>query len=321
MPFGLNKKDKEADLAKDKKSLFGSRSKSSTKAPASQSSNPYAAQSQSNDPLAGKSSNPYANEPKNDPYAPGSSASIRSSQPPTSSFGNLSLNSEAGGPPPSYPGSSASVAKRDDKSPVPSGGYGGGAPRYQSQGSYGAPQGYGSDPYNNGQGQQQQQQQQSRYGPSGYGGLGRSNSQDTMATDAGRNALFGDAPQRAAAQPPQQQDESYGNAGSGYGSTASGVDGMAGAYGGYGAESGRQLTEEEQEEQDVTAAKSEIKFIKQQDVSSTRNARRAAEQAEITGRETLARLGAQGERIHNTEKNLGAYLLTKPHVMGSILEK
>ena len=52
------------------------------------------------------------------------------------------------------------------------------------------------------------------------------------------------------------------------------------------------------------AAKQEIRFIKQQDVSSTRNARRIAEQAEQTGRETLARLGAQGERIHNTERNL-----------------
>lgn len=44
--------------------------------------------------------------------------------------------------------------------------------------------------------------------------------------------------------------------------------------------------------------------MKQQDVSSTRNALRLAEQAEATGRDTLARLGAQGERIHNTERNL-----------------
>merc|ERR1711881_514588 len=43
---------------------------------------------------------------------------------------------------------------------------------------------------------------------------------------------------------------------------------------------------------------------KQEDVSSTRNALRIAAQAEETGRATLARLGAQGERIHNTEKNL-----------------
>jgi len=39
-----------------------------------------------------------------------------------------------------------------------------------------------------------------------------------------------------------------------------------------------------------------------EDVSSTRNALRIAAQAEETGRETLARLGAQGEMIHETEK-------------------
>ena len=44
--------------------------------------------------------------------------------------------------------------------------------------------------------------------------------------------------------------------------------------------------------------------MKQEDVSSTRNALRIAAQAEETGYTTLARLGAQGERIHNTEKNL-----------------
>lgn len=46
--------------------------------------------------------------------------------------------------------------------------------------------------------------------------------------------------------------------------------------------------------------------MKQQDVSSTRNALGVAAEAEAeeTGRNTLARLGAQGERLHNTEKNL-----------------
>lgn len=44
--------------------------------------------------------------------------------------------------------------------------------------------------------------------------------------------------------------------------------------------------------------------MKQEDVASTRNALRIAAQAEETGRGTLARLAAQGERIHNTEKNL-----------------
>jgi hypothetical protein len=44
--------------------------------------------------------------------------------------------------------------------------------------------------------------------------------------------------------------------------------------------------------------------MKQQDVSSTRNALRIAAQAEESGRNTLARLGAQGERMHNTDRNL-----------------
>jgi hypothetical protein len=67
----------------------------------------------------------------------------------------------------------------------------------------------------------------------------------------------------------------------------------------------RRLTaEEEEEEEDILATKQEIRFMKQQDVSSTRNALQVATKAEETGRSTLARLGAQGERIRNTEKNL-----------------
>jgi hypothetical protein len=58
------------------------------------------------------------------------------------------------------------------------------------------------------------------------------------------------------------------------------------------------LTAEEQEEEDIDATKQEIKFMKQQDVASTRNALRLAEQALETGRGTLGTLAAQGERIH-----------------------
>jgi protein transport protein SEC9 len=76
------------------------------------------------------------------------------------------------------------------------------------------------------------------------------------------------------------------------------------AAGNYGAYEERQLTAEEQEEEDVQGAKQEIKFIKQQDVASTRNAVRILAMAEESGRQTLERLGAQGESIHNTERNL-----------------
>lgn len=306
MPFGLKKSDKEkdsGDLENKKASLFGGRSKKAASA-APASNNPYAAAPPAGaDPYAARNANPYAAQPaqNNDPYAKSQSSLT---QPPTSSFGSLSLNNEKKGPaPPGYGRGPPSYNSQPDpysKSPVPPGGYGGGQSRYPAQeSSYGQTGGYGSDPYGTGA------SQPSRYGPSGYGGLGRSNSQDTMSTDAGRNALFGDAPSRvqqsrSPAQdggmpPPQGGDSSYSNTG-GFDSTE--------MPGGYGAGPPRELTAEEQEEEDVQASKQEIRFIKQQDVSSTRNARRIAEQAEATGRETLARLGAQGERIHNTERNL-----------------
>jgi hypothetical protein len=66
----------------------------------------------------------------------------------------------------------------------------------------------------------------------------------------------------------------------------------------------RQLTAEEEEEAGIQDTKQEIRFVKQGDVASTRNALRAAQQAEETGRSTLARLGGQSETIHDTEKSL-----------------
>jgi len=295
MPFG-KKTDKDGDLESKKSSLFGRSSKAPKNSAPAPAANPYAVPPAGNDPYAARNTNPYAAQsaPQNDPYM---RSQGNPTQPPTSSFGSLNLNETKQPPPPSYgaPGANGPAPNRYEKSPVPAGGYGGSQPRYQSGGaSYGQTGGYGSDPYGGGS------SGQSRYGAGGYGGLGRTNSNDTMSTDAGRNALFGDAAQRAANTPPQNLpptggDNSYSNTG-GYDSTE--------MPGGYGAGPPRELTAEEQEEEDVQAAKQEIRFIKQQDVASTRNARRIAEQAEQTGRETLARLGAQGERIHNTERNL-----------------
>ena len=136
----------------------------------------------------------------------------------------------------------------------------------------------------------------SKYGPGGYGGLGRTNSNETAATDDNREALFGDARERAKKQqqtgvPEYQYQSESGQAG--------GEESRN--YGAYG---DRQLTAEEEEEEDITATKQEIKFMKQQDVSSTRNALAMANAAEESGRNTLARLGDQGDRMHNTEKNL-----------------
>lgn len=172
------------------------------------------------------------------------------------------------------------------------GGRGGGAGYGAQGGSYGAQSGYGNDRYGG-----SPAPQQSARGPGGYGGLGRTNSDDT---DANRNDLFGNAAQRQQQQPQQSggygQSGAYGAQSGGYGQSTPG--GYGASSGGYGAYGDRELTAEEQEEEDINATKQEIKFMKQQDVSSTRNALRLAQQAEETGRDTLARLGAQGERIH-----------------------
>lgn len=123
----------------------------------------------------------------------------------------------------------------------------------------------------------------------------RSNSGYAPSIDSNRDALFAG---RSAA--PGNEYGSSGSAGrrdvspsvaaAGYGSNDYDVD--------------RQLTEQEEEQEDVDAVKQEIRFTKQESVASTRNALRIASQAEETGRGTLARLGQQGERLYNTEKNL-----------------
>ncbi|KAI4731633.1 plasma membrane snare protein-like protein [Aureobasidium sp. EXF-10728] len=237
--------------------------------------------SKGKDKAAAPAANPYAAQSTPDPYG------ARPADP----------YAKPSAAPPAYDNRSAPPAM-SDKSPVPPGGYGGSTPRYGGSGNYAQQSGYGSNPYGS------EQPQASRYGAGGYGGLGRRASQETVSTDVGRAALFGDAPQRQqqqqiqanqAAQEPSS-DNSYANSNmpGGYGGSSSELYGQPDRY----------LTAEEQEEEDVKASKDEIRFIKQQDVSSTRNARRIAEQAEATGRETLARLGVQGERIHNTERNL-----------------
>ncbi|KAI8940399.1 hypothetical protein NX059_004090 [Plenodomus lindquistii] len=222
--------------------------------------------------------NPYAAPLAQDAYA----------QPPPaySSSGSRDNFRQEKTPAVTAPGQN--YGQRPTPSPAPSG--------YSAQGgTYAAQSGYGNDRYGGGGAAAPPSR------PGGYGGLGRTASNDTMSTDMGRNELFGNAAQRQQANPPpaaaygNNQNGGYGAAQGGYG---------ANTPGGYGAYGDRELTAEEQEEEDISATKNEIKFMKQQDVSSTRNALRLAQQAEETGRDTLARLGAQGERIHNTERNL-----------------
>lgn len=128
----------------------------------------------------------------------------------------------------------------------------------------------------------------------GYGGVYRSPRSEycgappahhindtTGGFDAHREELFASAPQRTALHSPAH-----------------------GAYGTSGLQEQHMATEEEEEEEDVEAIKSEIRFTKRQTVASTQTALRAAADAEESGRSTLVRLGAQGDSLQNTRKNL-----------------
>ncbi|KAF3923085.1 hypothetical protein ABW20_dc0106058 [Dactylellina cionopaga] len=89
-----------------------------------------------------------------------------------------------------------------------------------------------------------------------------------------------------------------------------------GGGGGYTASSGydpkdpystggqKQMTAEEEEEADADALKGQLRFTKQESVNSTRRALQAANRAEELGRNTLTRLGEQGEKLHQTEMNI-----------------
>lgn len=263
--LGFGKKSEAGDDDSSRKALFGSRSKNKSPAPAS---------------------NPYAQAPSySDPYT---EAKSKVYNPPQPQPGNNGL---PGGPKRGPGGMNQPPGQMGGPGKNPYGGANGGAYGAGQQGDQG---GYGSDRYGGGQ----NTSGSSRYGPGGYGGLGNT---DPNAGDDNRNALFEDARQRFQERQ-EHPDNSHPPPYSAHARAESGAPGTT--SGGYGAYQDRQLTAEEEEEEDVQAMKQEIRFMKQQDVSSTRNALRVAAEAEETGRSTLARLGAQGERIHNTEKNL-----------------
>lgn len=283
--LGLGKKKGEGEEDSSRLALFGSRTKS--KSPAPPSNNPYAA----------APPDPYTQAKMRAglvPPQPGSTQDRLPHQngpPQGSAYGGMAASSQA---PPSNYGRNMGRGGPQDRygsSQGPQGGYGAsgyGAEKYGDQNGYGGGKNSGN-PY----GAVPQTSGASRFNdvrPGGYGGLGHTTSNESAATDVNRDALFGRAAERVQKQQEQgPPDYQYG----GQDDTKS--------YGAYG---DRQLTAEEEEEEDINATKQEIKFMKQQDVSSTRNALRMAEQAEETGRNTLARLGAQGESIHNTERNL-----------------
>ncbi|KAK2740332.1 Protein transport protein S9 plasma membrane t-SNARE [Onygenales sp. PD_40] len=238
----------------------------------------FGSRSKNKSPAA--SSNPYAQPPppySSDPY------SQKPGAPPASGGYGLPSGPKqgpgSGGPKNPYEG-------QDNKYGRSSAGYGPGGPGYQS--------GYGGDRYGRDNGSAAPAPT-SRYGAGGYGGLGRADPNNPDAADDNRDALFGGARERV-------QERQYNPA---LQEGSRGVSGAAEPPGGaYGTYQERQLTAEEEEEEDIQATKQEIRFMKQQDVAATRNALQIALEAEETGRGTLLRLGAQGEKIHNTEKNL-----------------
>jgi hypothetical protein len=119
-----------------------------------------------------------------------------------------------------------------------------------------------------------------------------------MSTDAGRNELFGNAAQRQQAPRPQESG-AYGQSGA-YGDSSQN-GGYGQASGGYGAYNDRQLTAEEQEEEDINGTKSEIRRIKEEDTAILDNTFRVAQQAEQNAMDIMARLQTQHENLHKCD--------------------
>ncbi|KAM0437415.1 hypothetical protein ACHAPT_001777 [Fusarium lateritium] len=234
--------------------------------------------------VSSNSSNPYAKQGGKDPYAD------------EAKYANMSPYQQAraglggpGGPSPSPQAPSpygAPPAGPGGPNSQPPSGYG--ADRYGSGGGYGGNR-YGDAPSQNRYNNSPAPAAGAR-GPGGYGGFGPSEPDDN------RDALFAGAQERQS----QKQTPAQGGAQSG----AYGQPGAGGgdSYGGYGEE--RQLTAEEQEEAEYQAILQEKRQLQQESASSVSRSVQMARQANEVGRATLARLGAQGERLNNTEKHL-----------------
>jgi hypothetical protein len=275
--FGFGKKGDEGDDA-SRNALFG-RKKSS---PAPQSDNPYAQQG---------AHDPYAEDTKYANMTPYQKSKV-----------GLEGGPRPGGPQggPGGPGGYGRGGSHGAPSPGPGpNGSKYGAPPPQSGYSsdrYGSGGGYGGNRYGSGPSQSSYNSSTAgSRGPGGYGGMGRP--ADT-GPDENRDVLFSGAQERLAQRdqpgPPPVSSNSYGQSGT--------TGGGSGGYGGYGEE--RELTQEEQEEAEYQQILAEKRALQQESASSVNRSVQMARQANEVGRATLARLGAQGERLHNTEKNL-----------------
>lgn len=237
---------------------------------------------------AAQEENPYAQQPAEDPYAKKTPyqqarAGLPGGPRPGGAGGGLPSGPgpRGGGPPPPY-----------SNSPQPGGGASGGygADKLGATGGYGANRYDSSSAPAYGQRPSPAPSRGPTRGPGGYGGLGRN---DSSATDDNRDALFSGAQARET-----QRYETAGN--DRYGQGQSGAAG--GSYDGYGVQ--RELTEQEQEQEDVRGMSRQIRDVRQESVRTLDRSLAMADQAIETSLGTYARLGAQGERLYNTEKNL-----------------
>ncbi|KAI1643929.1 uncharacterized protein F4817DRAFT_233920 [Daldinia loculata] len=261
--FGFGRKHADGDDDANRSALFGKKA-----SPAPPSDNPYAQSQPANDPYM-TDNNKYAhmtNYQKARAQLPDPPANGLPSKPsPQNGYGVPPARTNSG-----YSSTTAAP-------PYSAGGY--------ANDRYGAPSGYGSGKYSNSNGYAGAQTSgAARTG--GYGGLGRTDSNDT---DANRDALFSGARERVDQQQTGQQNGTYGSSGADSGSK----------YGGYGEQ--RELTAEEQEEMEVDDIKRQIKDEKLATARTAENGARIAEQAVGVALQTVARLGAQSDSLNYTE--------------------
>ena len=193
-------------------------------------------------------------------------------------------------------------------------GYGAGPSMQAGSGAGFAREGAGYGPAGGGQ--------QAGYGQQQYGGApgGRAPYQDRFANARAPSAGFGSGydqyanvggsksnnlsrnvqNQRGGAADADDFEDEYGR--------GSGAPTGSGSYGYDGVE--QQEEQRDEEDDEVEAIKQQMRFTKQESLSSTRNALRIAREAEETATNTMFKLSDQSEKIGNTERSLD---LAKAH--------
>ncbi|KAI5861731.1 hypothetical protein GGS23DRAFT_129154 [Durotheca rogersii] len=276
--FGFGKKQTDGDDDPNRSALFGKKGSGPS------SENPYAQSQPANDPYT-TDNNKYAN------VTPYQKARSNLQNQPVGLPSGPGPRSGYGAPPSRTPSNvSSATAPPPYSNNQPSGGY--------ANDRYGTSSGYGNSKYGS----------SNSYGSAGasaagrvggYGGLGRTDSNDT---DANRDALFSGAQERL--------NQRQTNPGSGaYG--ASGADSGASKYGGYGEQ--RELTQEDKDYEEYKNIKQEIRDTTKASVASTENSLRALNQSLDVGMQSYARLGAQNERLHHTDQLLDTAIEKQRH--------